>query len=118
MVGSYERSHDLCVMVISPHAVVIVGFTSREKVVTEGETFDVCASVTQPGPSSAMGLTFSLNTKLIPLTAGLCVCVCVCVWVCMCVCVCVSVLKRFHQGQKHPLTLQPPNEYCHCIMNS
>ena len=83
--GLYEGSHDLFVMVISPHAVAIVGFTSGEKVVTEGEEFDVCASVTQPDQSLAMLLNFFFIVDLIPLTAGLCVCMCVCV--CMFVCV-------------------------------
>ena len=70
MVGSYEGSHDLVVMVISPHAVAIFGFTSGEKVVTEGEDFSMCASVTQPGPSVAMLLNINLIVNLIPLTAG------------------------------------------------
>ena len=90
MVGSYEGSHDLFVIVISPHAVAIVGFTSREKVVIEGETFGVCANVTEPGPSLAMLLEFFLNVELIPITAGLCVCVVceLCVVCVSCVCVC------------------------------
>ena len=89
MVGSHEGSHDLFVMVISPHAVAIVGFTSGEKVVSDGEDFNVCASVAQPDPSLMMLLNFYLNVDLIPLTAGLCVCVCVCIYMCVCVCVCV-----------------------------
>ena len=90
MVGSYEGSH---VMVISPHAVAIVGFSSGEKVVNEGERVGVCASVTEPGSSLVMLLNFFLVVDLIPLTEGLCVvCVRVCVCACMCVCMCIRVI--------------------------
>ena len=77
----------------------IVGFTSGEKVVTEGEDFSVCVNVvTQPDPSVAMQLSFFLSVEVFP--AGLCVCVlCVCACVvrmcalCACVvCVCVCVI--------------------------
>ena len=85
MVGSYEGSH---VMVISPHAVAIVGFSSGEKVVNEGERIGVCTSVTEPGSSLVMLLNFFLVVDLIPLTEGLCV---VCVRVCVCMHVCVHV---------------------------
>ena len=70
MVGSYEGSHDLVVMITSLCAVAIIGFTSGEKVVTEGEDFYVCVHVTKPDQNVRIQLTFHLQVDLIPVTAG------------------------------------------------
>ena len=70
MVGSYEGSHDLVVMVISLCAVAILGFTSGENVVTEGADFYVCVHVTKPDQNARIQLSFYLQVDLTPVTAG------------------------------------------------